>query len=172
MAAYNRVRSVIERFCKGISMASMAIILAVTFMIAIDVALRFLTEDKAILGTYELTEVAMVAIIFLSMAITQIEKGHIRVEMFVEILPPRVKSFINALISLITTAVAGIVFYTSVLAAIEGGTSGKSTSVLHVPIFPFTWIMALGMLALTIVLLLDAIDCFVKAIKGPGPARL
>ncbi len=168
---FNKIRSLIKKFSNITSVIAMVVIFAIMFVLVIDIILRLTTKELAVLGTYELTEMAMVVIIFLSLAITQIEKEHVHVTMFIDMLPNRIKTFINAIISAFTTVLCGITLYTCILQAIGETASGITTAVLYLPTGPFCWIMALGMFSLTLVLLFDTIDYFIKAIGNIPPEK-
>ena len=169
MAVYEKIREAATKVCKGIAVVAMAVIIIIMLVLVIDIVLRFSTENKAIRGTYELTEMAMIVIIFLSLAITQIEKEHIHVSMFIDRLPYRAKTFINAAVSAFTTVLSAIVFYASLLLATGHQTSGITTAVLYVPLYPFSFIMSIGLLSLTVVLLLDTVDYLIKGVKNIAP---
>ena len=165
IAAYTKVKERIARICRGIAMFAMAAIFIIMVIVVADIVLRFVTPDKAIRGTYELSEMTMVIIIFLSLAITQIEKEHIRVTLLIDLLPKRAKTFENAVVSTIMTVVSGITFYAGILLTLEDFRSGIYTAVLYIPLFPFACIMAIGLFTLTVALGLDTIDYYIKGVR-------
>ena len=146
-------------------MVAMVAIFVIMVIVFADIILRFVTKEMAIRGTYELSEMFMVIIIFLSLAITQIEKEHIRVTLLVDRLPKRAKTFENAGVSLAMTVLSAITFYAGILLILEDFRSGIYTAVLYIPLFPFACIMTIGLLTLTIALGLDTIDYFIKGVK-------
>jgi TRAP-type C4-dicarboxylate transport system permease small subunit len=166
---YKVTKALVRKICGWIALASMLAIFGIMFVLVGDIVLRFTTHVYAIRGTYELTEMAMVVIIFLALAITQIDKEHIHVVMFTEKLPFRPRSILNAVISIITTALCAFVFYACVQQALSNMASGLHSAVLFVPLAPFAWIMAAGLCALTIALVIDTIDYLIAAIKNLPP---
>ena len=165
METYIRVKERITKICRGIAMAAMVAIFVIMLIVVADIVLRFATKDMAIRGTYELSEMFMVIIIFLSLAITQIEKEHIRVTLLIDKLPKRAKAFENAGVSLAMTVLSAITFYAGVLLIMEDFRSGIYTAVLYIPLYPFACIMTVGLLTLTIALGLDTVDYFIKGAK-------
>lgn len=162
----DKIRNSAIKICKGIAVIAMAAIFLIMVVLVIDIILRLSTKSMAVRGTYELTEMAMVVIIFLSLAITQIEKEHVHVSMFIDKFQYRVKTFIYAVISTLSTAMSAITFYASTLLASGHQASGITTAVLYIPLSPFSWIMSLGLLSLTVVLLFDTVDYWIKGIKN------
>ena len=146
-------------------MVAMVAIFVIMVIVFADIILRFVTKEMAIKGTYELSEIFMVIIIFLSLAITQIEKEHIRVTLLIDRLPKRAKTFENAGVSLAMTVLSAITFYAGVLLIMDDFRSGIYTAVLYIPLYPFACIMTVGLFTLTIALGLDTIDYFIKGVK-------
>ena len=158
-----RVQNVIKKICKGFSYFSMAATFFVMMLMVIDIILSLFSIR--VLGNYELTEMAMTIIIFLGLAYTQTENGHVRVTMFVDLLPKRFAMFLNSFITLVTAGFCALMTY---CAFIQSGTysySGTSTAVLHVPYSPFSYVMFIGFLLLTIAIVLNAITFFIDGIK-------
>lgn len=152
-----------EEFCKKASTIAMVVIFFVMFMLVADIIIRFFSENKSILGTYELTELGMVVIIFLSMAITEIEKGHVHVTLFTDRLPYRARNFLAGIITAITTIVCFMVAYTGLLQGFYNAAGKVTTAVLFVPISPFYFVIAFGMFLYTIVLAINTVDYFANA---------
>lgn len=171
MAVYNGFKTVITKICKATSVLSMIVVFLISFVLVVDIILRLTTEKLAVTGSYELTEMSMIIIVFLGIAITQVDKDHVRVTMFIEFLPYRVRMIINTLTYAFTTVLCAIIFYASVLQAIGETKSGITTAVLYIPIGPFAWVMMAGMLLLTLVLLIDTIDSLISAIENKPPQK-
>lgn len=139
---------------------SAAGICVVTLLITIDVVLRLLGHP--ILGSFEVTELILSVLVFASLAYTQREKGHIHVTMFVARLPlvPRLAVF--GFMSVISTVVVAFVAYGAFSQAAKSVTTGGSTAVLEIPLYPFYLIEGIAMALFTVVLLLDT----VRALAG------
>ena len=171
MSTYEKFRPAVRKACNVIAMVAMVSVFGIMCVLVVDIILRSTTESMAVRGTYELTEMTMIIIIFLGMAVTQMEKEHIHVEMLVEKFPFRLKSYISAIVSVFTTGLAFITFYACVQQALSNAASGISTAVLFIPLYPFAWIMATGMAVLTAILVLDTIDAFIQAITKKTPVK-
>ena len=166
------LRNSVGKVCRGIAFVAMWAIFGITLVLVVDIVLRNTTENMAVLGTYELTEVVMVIIIFLGLAVTQFEKDNIQIKMLIEKFPWRVRTYINAVISALTTLLCIIVFNAGLLQVKTTITTKVTTAVLYLPFTPFVVVMTIGLMALAIVLALDTIEYFVKAIKNLNPDRI
>ncbi len=166
---YRLIRKGVNKVCSALATVAMVAIFVIMFVLVIDIILRFATENMAILGTYEMTEMAMVIIIFLSLAVTQIEKEHVSVVMAIERFPWRVRTFIQGVISAFTTVLCFYTLYAGVLQVQSVQQSGVTTGVLFIPHVPFTVVMTIGLGALMVVFILDTIDYFVAGIKNVKP---
>jgi len=166
MEGFLTARNKMRKVTRGIALIPMIVIFFVTVVLVLDIILRRATESVAIRGSYEITELGMVIIIFLSLAVTQAEKGNIRVTVFIEKFPYRVKELIETLMAGFTAALAGVTFYASVQLASDYQGLNLTTGVLFIPQHPFCLIMAFGFFALTVVLLFDTAEHLLNCIKG------
>lgn len=157
------VRKVISKICKSLSYISCAAVFFVMMLMVVDIILS-LTTTTRVLGNYELTELGMTLVIFFGLAYTQVEKGHVRVDMFIGLMPKRFSKFLDSVITLITAAVCALMTYGAFTQAGTYASSGTGSAVLHIPFSPFGYVMAIGFLLLTIVILLDAIDMFIEGV--------
>lgn len=157
-------RKTLDVICKYLAYLGCLVIFLVMLMLVLDVLLHLFTTSR-VLGNYEITEMGMTLFIFFGIAYTQTQKGHVRVEMFVDMLPKRFKKFVDGIVTLITAVVTAAMTYQ---AFIQAGTYAKmstGTAVLKLPYAPFGYIMAIGFLLFTLALLLDAIDSFIHGVR-------
>jgi len=161
---------IVGRISKGIAQASMWAILGITFVLILDIILRFVTENSALLGTYEMTEMAMIVIIYLGVAVTQSDKDHIRVVMLIEKFPWRLRTFIEAGVFAFTAYLCYMLFYAGFLQSQTVIKSGLTTQVLYIPHWPFMIIMTVGLGVLAVVFTFDAAKYMIMAVKNEKPA--
>jgi len=147
----------------------MAAIFVIMLIVVADIILRFLTAEMAIRGTYELSELFMILIIYLTLAVTQAEKEHVRVTLLIDKLPFRIRAFEDAAVSGFTVFMLTLLTCAAIIYAMENFRSGRTTAVLFLPIYPFAFIMALGMATFTVILALDTIDFVIKGIENKRP---
>ena len=114
MNAYKTVSGAIRTISRLASIIAMVVAFATMIVLVVDIILRLVTDSLAITGSYELTEMAMVVIVFLGFAITQVEGEHVRVTMIVDRLPRRMQGYATGFGSLFgaqqTSAPSQLVF--------------------------------------------------------------
>jgi TRAP-type C4-dicarboxylate transport system permease small subunit len=163
-----KATSAVARISNVFNHISMAAIFLVASIMFLDIALR-LTVGTSILGTYEITEMGMIAVIFGALAYTQVLKGHVRVTMLVEKLPRGAQRILEGLLLFLTASVCGGTSYAGFVQAAVYRSKGATTAVLKMPYYPFAYFMAAGMALFTVALLLDAAAAFTgKSLPGKG----
>jgi len=160
---------IVGKMSRGIAQASMWAIFAITFVLITDIILRFATESSALIGTYEMTEMAMIIIIYLALSVTQLDKDHIRVMMLIEKFPWRFRTFLDAGIFGFTAYLCYMLFYAGFLQSQTVIKSGLTTQVLYIPHWPFLIIMTVGLGVLALVFTLDAVKTVIMGIKNERP---
>jgi len=165
------LEKIVDKMSRAISQVSMWAILVITFILVIDIILRFSTESTSIKGTYEMTEMAMLIIIYLGLAVTQVDKDHIRVVMLIEKLPWRGRAVVEAVIFAFTAYLCFTLFYAGVLKLQEVISRGITTQVLYIPHWPFATCMMVGLGALSVVFAFDAVQAIIKSVKNEKPVN-
>jgi TRAP-type C4-dicarboxylate transport system permease small subunit len=105
-------------FCIFTAVIAGSTIAMMMMSITIDASARYLF-NKPIPGVFELNEVLLVVCVFMGMAWTQIEKGHIRVTAFLTRLSGQTCSICNILSWLVTFIFLFIITYQSAIGAWE-----------------------------------------------------
>jgi TRAP-type C4-dicarboxylate transport system permease small subunit len=131
----------------------------------IDVILRKVSTFS-ILGSYEITEMSMVVLVFLGIAALQVKKGHVRVEMLINRIPSRGAHFITFVFFIAEALLYGDMIYAVILKLQELSVTPLLTSTLFIPYAPFYVIMAIGLTCFVILLFMDAIIQLQKGITG------
>ena len=141
-----------------ISMVSVFVLMLLT---TVNVIIR-----KAPLGVggitdaFDMTNLLMVLIIFCALAFQESGREHIRVDMFVEMLPKIGKHIVNTLFDLLTVGALGFFSYVY-FSDIEGTQrSGAATQVLKIPEWPFYIVIAISIALFGVTVLLNMIDRF------------
>jgi TRAP-type transport system small permease protein len=139
----SRVIELFERMTRGLHYVSGALIVALMLMTAANIIVRAV-GGTLIPGTVELTEIAMVAIVFLGLAYAQVREDHIRVDLLYDRMRGRVRAVVGvfaALVSFVTVLVLTwrLFDYVGVLEA-----SGRTTSSLSIPLFYVGYVAVAG----------------------------
>lgn len=140
------------------------VLFVMMMLMVIDIALRFVL-NKPILGGYELVEILMAIVVGVGFAYTQSCDGHVRVTMFIDPLPDRIKAVLDALTLLVGAVMMSIVAYAGI---VQGGLSagqGQTTTVLAIPLYPFYYLLGVGFIVYALVMLIDALSSLVGAVN-------
>jgi TRAP-type transport system small permease protein len=103
---------------------------------------------NSITGTVELTELAMLVMIFCALPLASLASEHIVFDLFDKVLPPTLQRWQQALSNLLTAAVFGGTAWVVWLRALRTVDMGDTTATLEIRIAPYQQAVAL-LLALT-----------------------
>ena len=106
------IEKIVEPFTKRMFFISSLMVLVMSAPIFMDVLFRYFF-DKAIPGVIEIEELMMVFIVFLALAYTQMQKMHITIDLFYDILPKRIQSLLDYFTSIISLFLFGVMSWRS-----------------------------------------------------------
>jgi len=167
MATANKA---IRRASELLHCVSMAVLFLMALMVFLDIVLRH-AVGVYIPGTYEITEMGMVVVIFGSLAHTQVIKGHVRITMFVEKLPPTIRRVTEGVFLLITALVCACAAWSGFVQAAAYRDRGATTAVLEVALYPFAYFMATGLALFAMVFFVDACQALTQRITDKTSAE-
>lgn len=131
-------------------------LVAIMVLVVANTLLRYLF-NAPIAGTLEITEGTLPLIVFLSLAMTQYEGGHIKVVLFTRNLPPALQRGLQGLAMLAGAAFFAWASYAGWLSAMKSLSIGEiERGSIRYPLWPIKFGIAFGMAMLTIQFLLDA----------------
>jgi TRAP-type C4-dicarboxylate transport system permease small subunit len=165
----SKFEQTIGKLVRNLAQASMWAVFIIGFIIFADVVLRRISTKLAILGTYELTELFMIVIVFLAFGITEFDGENIQVDMVVVKLPWRLRRTIEGCMTAISAVLCAFLCYAGILQTGTLFKSGQFTAVLFIPKWPVGVIMAVGLGFLTIVLAMHTVQYFMQAFKNEKP---
>lgn len=123
-------------------MGSIALALLMFFTVA-DVFGRYFL-NYPIPGTFELTEMLMVPIVFLALGLAQHHNEHISLDLAYNYFPARVKAGTNILIEGVNLAIVGAVTWQLYEYSLRMSEGNYTTAVLQLPIYPFVLLAIAG----------------------------
>ncbi|BBO83854.1 TRAP transporter small permease [Desulfosarcina ovata] len=112
-------------------------------------------------GYIEVVSLVQVATIVFAIAATQRHGGHISVEMFVDILPRRMRSIVKALTSLLCLVLFVLLIYEGIGLGNEYLEAGEVTATVQLPFYPFAYAFSVALIPVALMVLVD----FCVAIK-------
>lgn len=108
-------------------------------------------------GAFEITETLLVASVFLALALAQAKGRHIRVDVFLRLLPRPARRALDLAGQLLTAALFGLISWMSWDVAAGSLAVGEySAGLIHFPVWPARVALALGASLMTLQTLADA----------------
>ena len=105
-------------------------------------------------GSVELIGFLQVMLIPFAAALTLLYDQHIRVEIFTDWLPDRIKAIMDSIISLVLCLFILVLIWQTVVFGIAIQTSGEYSNTLHLPLSPVIYVMAFALVSLCLAFLL------------------
>jgi TRAP-type C4-dicarboxylate transport system permease small subunit len=116
-------------------------------------------------GTAELVGFLAATAAALALGYTQINRGHVAIDLFLVRLPRRAQMIIDTLVSFISMALFGVIAWQVAELATSFWRIGVLSDTLMISLFPFAYIVALGCALLSLALLVDCLKLLVQVMK-------
>ena len=152
----------------GMCVVGMAAMFIMMVMVTIDTIIRK-TPIGGITDSMDLTQLLLGLIIYGGMAILESNRGHIRVDMFLLMMPPTLRKIVEGIMYLLSTVILGIVVYAYILNIGPDYRSRAGTQVLRIPQWPFKTIVAIGIFLFAVTFLVHTIAIFKGDISTEPP---
>ena len=150
-----RVAEALDACWRVLGMVANLALLLIMFGVSADTILRY-ALNRPITGTLEGVELLLVFAVFLSLARTQAEHGHIAVDIVSARLTGRSRAALEALTALLGLVLFGAVTWATGGMALRSWQMGEySAGLIAFPIYPSRILVALGSLLLSVQLLLE-----------------
>ncbi len=170
-------KSLIEKLAQRykIFCSSMAIISGVTILVMIvsttlDTTSRYLFNSP-IAGVFELNEVILVVCVYMGLAWTQIERGHIRVEFLLVRVSSKTEHVLNILAWMTTFFFVSVLFWQTTKGAIDSIRIWEFRwGSIQMPIWWAKSLVPIGCLMFSIQLLFD-IALEIKELRGSSNSK-
>jgi TRAP-type C4-dicarboxylate transport system permease small subunit len=130
-----------------------------------DVLLRYFF-NAPILGSYEVTELTMLVVVYPGLAWVAVKRANIKIDLVIGRLSPRTQGIFDSIFCLLSLCIIGLLAYFSIPQAIFIMEKMCLTDQLKIPVFPFYFLIALGFIILFFVVIINLIEFIWRAIKG------
>lgn len=137
------------------------------FLTVVDVVGRYLF-NRPLTGTFELTEMSMVLIVFLALGLAQHHQEHISLDLAYIYFPSWLKKATDLTVDLVNIVVVGAITWQLYNYFVRMRDGNYTTAVLQLPIYPFVIVALVGVAAY----LFAIIGGFGATIKKPGENNL
>jgi TRAP-type C4-dicarboxylate transport system permease small subunit len=145
------------------------ILFALMFLTVGDVIGRKLAGSisffNPIPGTFELTEYALIIIVFASLGYTQLKGEHISIDIITSRFPKRGQAILDSLLTLVGLVMFGLVAWQGIVYAGRLMEGNNVSGVLSIPQWPFALIVAAGSIIYCLALLAFFLNSVAKAVK-------
>ena len=121
------------------------LVLVMLCVTSFDVAGRYFNHPLP--GALEICQVTLLSMIALSWAHTQAERGHISIDLVISRMSPHAQAIVDVFNSLLGLVITGFIGVIAISFALGIWRIGATTDCLDIPLHPFWFLMALGMLA-------------------------
>ena len=131
-------------------------------LVITNIVLRF--AWRPLLGTYEFVSFLSAVVISFALAHCAVQGGHIAVTLVVDRLPPRAQAIVDIVVNTVSIIFFGLTVWQITLYATDMVVSGEVSPTTKTPFYPFVYGVALGFLALCLVLLVDLSKSISRAV--------
>ena len=143
MTTLERLYDRADRGAQWLAAAGVALLMLMTLVLMADISTRR-TLNFAILGTIDLTQLAVMLAVFFALPLAFLHDSHVNVDFFTSRLPPRALAALNCAVALLSTALlAAIVWFSLGQARIQFAQGDKSMT-LGIPMLVYWVPMLLG----------------------------
>jgi TRAP-type C4-dicarboxylate transport system permease small subunit len=153
-----RISLTINRFLTHVGSIALAGLMLLTVA---DVCGRYFL-NRPVPGTFELTELFMVFIVFLALGLAQHHNEHISLDLAYNYFSPRLKKYTNILINIVNLTVMAAVTWQLYEYSARMSEGDYTTAVLQLPIRPFVVVALAGTAAYMLAILCDLISSVKK----------
>lgn len=158
-----QIKTKIEKICKFCDYIAYAGIFITVVITVTEFVFR--SFGKPIEGTYDIIGLIQVILVCFALPYCTFQKGHIRVDMFMERLPKRVQTVIDGIISLLSLSFFLVVAWQSVVLGSSFRRTGDVSMTVFIPFYPFVYIIALSCVCVALLILSDIVESIVSEVK-------
>ena len=144
-----------DRALRLLALGGGAVLLGLLGLVLFDVVMRYALR-LPFLGAYEMTELAMVLIVFLALPYCAATGGHVAVDVLAPILDRPGFRWLNALVHLVGAMLMAVIAWQATLYAFGSAARGEATNMLKIPRLPFELATAVCAALFALVLLVRA----------------
>ena len=144
-----------ERILRALALCGGAVLMGLMALVAFDVVMRYVLRIP-FLGAYEMTELALVLVVFLGLPYCAITDGHVVIDWLDPYLNRPRHRWLHAVVAVVGAALCAVMSWQTVLYALAGKARGEATNMLKIELFPFELVAAASFALFGAVLLLQA----------------
>ena len=160
----SKLSSIVISISRWMAVLACFTLAAMMFFVTVDVAGRDFF-NKPLRGTVEIVGLLLILASTWGMGLCQIEKRHLRIPLLYDLLPLRVRLWLDILAYVVCLVTAGIVTWQVLVLAVNylRMPHGNATEILGLPFVPFMLALAWGFGWMCVILLIDIYKTFREA---------
>jgi TRAP-type C4-dicarboxylate transport system permease small subunit len=158
---YTKVVNSVIRFFGFLGAVTM---IGLVLMTVVDVFMRYFFRAP-ILGSFELTELFLVVMVFFAIPWAAIKKANMRVDLLVGRLPVKTRAAFDSVTCFMSLAITALCTWYTVPQVIYIQRLHTVSDMLKIPIYPFYIAVAVGFFLLFFILVVNFIEFVEKAVK-------
>ena len=152
---------------RWLAVIGMSSLVGLMFLVTGEVFLRG-AFNSPIKGSVELSEHCLVLAVFLSASFTEFRGRHVRAGFLASFVPPRALRIIEIVTNILSLLYLSIIVWRTPVTAWEYWKFHEVTPTLYLPVAAFQMIVAIGIFALWLVMLLKTIELVGKPGVSPS----
>lgn len=153
------LETVLRRACDVAAFLGVLAVIALMLITVVTVIFRAI--GIAFPGTYALSELLLIPAVAFALAYAAMQGEHTRVNLFVgRIKSMRLQHAIHGAMTLLGSVFWVAIAWATIREAIRRAAQHEMSPIINVPVSPFRWAMAAGIILLVIVLLFQALKLF------------
>ena len=157
--------AVIHQISRIAGILALISLLAMMTLTVLDVFLRYFFNNP-ILGSVELAEYLMVLAGFLGIAWCGVKGGHVKVDLLLSHLPPRIQTIIDSITLLLAMTVVPLVAWQGFAQARRAQLIKSASDILEIPDYPFYIVVGISFTLLFLVQVILLAEFIVRTIKN------
>lgn len=147
----------LQRLSAGLGVIAAGALVVLMLATVVDVIVRWISRSS-VPGMIEVAETALVASVFLGLAWTSMQGGHVAVTIVTDRLRPRMARIVSSLIWLLNAGMLAWMTVASVLRAIQSTSLNETRfGLVQWSVWPLRWIIAVGLLLWAVVAIVNLV---------------
>ncbi|MHB8765356.1 MAG: TRAP transporter small permease subunit [Deferrisomatales bacterium] len=155
------LRTAVRRTTAGLAFGGMFAVLPLMVLTSTEVVGRAVWS-RPVPGSMELSSYLLAIFLLLGIAYTYQTKGHVRVDMFLSLLPPRVVAGLDVVTTALGLAMALVIAWQGWVVAID---ERAVSDMLRVPQWPFRMLVSVAGVTLALELLIDLCEAAARLVR-------
>ncbi|MFH1651672.1 MAG: TRAP transporter small permease [Chloroflexota bacterium] len=149
---------------RKINTISLIMLVLMMLLTVADVVMRY-GFNSPFIFSYDVTQFMMSVMVFFGLAYCSMEGGQVAVDLLGKALPPRTLSWIDIFTNLVSLVLFTLISWQCFLQAAHIRKAGETGGVIPVPVYPFIYLVAIGSVVLSFVLLSKMITAMAEVAR-------